>query len=494
MELNELQKKTSNATRWSSITEIAARCVSPITNMVLARLLTPEAFGVVATVTMITSFADLFTDAGFQKYLVQHDFKSRNDLDDSTNVAFWTNLSISVILWMIICSFSSQLAELVGNPGLGNVIVIASLSLPLTSFSSIQMARYKRDFEFKMLFYIRIVTILIPFLVTVPIAFITHSYWALIYGTLANNLVNAIILTWQSQWKPRFFYKVSLLKEMFSYSWWILLESIATWLTSYIGTFIVGKYLSTYYVGLYKTSMTTVNQIMSLVTTATSMPLFAALSRLKDNEAEMNRIYRYYIKAIGIFVIPLGVGIWMYRELVTDILLGSQWGEATEFVGLWGLMSSISLVLGTYCNGYFNAKGKTYLSFFAQILHLVVLIPILLISARSGYETLYIMRSLVRVELIFVEVLFMKVFMKFPVSKLFSDMIPAIFGTSVMFVINIFLQIVGDSSIWQFISAGICIIVYLGFMGIFYKSSLVNALEAFGIRRDEKEIEDKLIR
>ena len=74
-----LKQKALYATRWSAITEIVAKLVVPISNMVLARLLTPEAFGVVATLTMVISFAELFTDAGFQKYLIQHEFRDDTD-------------------------------------------------------------------------------------------------------------------------------------------------------------------------------------------------------------------------------------------------------------------------------------------------------------------------------------------------------------------------------------------------------------------------------
>lgn len=68
----QLGDKAASATRWAFASQVAAKLISPLTTMVLARLLTPEAFGVVASVTMVTSFADVFSDAGFQKYLVQH--------------------------------------------------------------------------------------------------------------------------------------------------------------------------------------------------------------------------------------------------------------------------------------------------------------------------------------------------------------------------------------------------------------------------------------
>ena len=83
-----INKKVGQATKWSSITEIIAKLISPITNMILARLLVPEAFGVVATITMVISFAEIFTDAGFQKYIIQHEFLDDEALNNSTNVAF----------------------------------------------------------------------------------------------------------------------------------------------------------------------------------------------------------------------------------------------------------------------------------------------------------------------------------------------------------------------------------------------------------------------
>lgn len=481
-EKKDIQNKTAIATKWSSITEIVAKIVSPISNMILARLLTPEAFGIVATITMITSFAEIFTDAGFQKYIIQHDFKSEKELDENTTVAFWTNMICAIIIFLIINFNSQQLATLVGNPGLGIVITTASLSIIINSFSSIQIARFKRSFDFKTLFYIRIVTCIIPIIVTVPIAYFTHSYWALIVGNLCSNIVNAIILTYKSKWKPFFYYNIAHLKRMFGYSWWILLESIAIWLTSYIGTFIVGMYMSPYYVGLYKTSITTVNQITSLITAATSMPLFVALSRLKNQKDELEEVYCNYIQAISVFVIPLGVGVWLYRDFVTTILLGSQWGEAANFIGLWALVNSICLVLGTYCNGLYNAIGKTKLSLLSQILQLVILIPVLIIFSPQGFEKLYVARCIARLELVVVQMIIMKFIIKFPLFKLIKKIVPSILGTVVMTSSSIFLFKQQENFWLQIIEIICCIIIYFLFLFITNRKIIINTLVAFGVK------------
>ena len=283
---DNLNTKVKTATKWATIGEIASKLVTPITSMVLARLLTPEAFGVVTTLTMIISFAEIFTDAGFQKYLVQHEFKDDQDRDENTNVAFWSNLVMSLFLWGLIAIFSTPLAALVGNPGLGHVLIVACSSIPLAAFSSIQGALFRRNLDFKTLAKVRIISTVIPLIVTVPLAFYLRSYWALVIGTIVVNLVNALLLTLFSNWKPRFYFDFSKLKEMFSFTVWSMLEAISIWLTGYVDVFIVGTMLSQYYLGLYKTSSTLVGQIMGLITAVTTPILFSALSRLQNNEVE----------------------------------------------------------------------------------------------------------------------------------------------------------------------------------------------------------------
>lgn len=210
-----IDAQVKNATKWSAITEITAKLVTPVTSMVLARLLTPEAYGIIATLSMIIVFAEIFTDAGFQKYIIQHEFKNDEEKDQSINVAFWSNLILSVFLWIVIALFSKPLMRLVGNPGYEIPLIVVCISIPLAAFSSIQMAVYKRDFEYKTLFKIRIIGILVPLFVTMPCAFILRDYWALLIGTIASNLINAFVLTIYSKWKPRLYYRGASLRRCF---------------------------------------------------------------------------------------------------------------------------------------------------------------------------------------------------------------------------------------------------------------------------------------
>ncbi len=143
-------------------------------------------------------------------------------------------------------------------------------------------------------------------------------------------------------------------------------------------------------------------------------------------------------------------------------------------------MSSFGLVLGTYCNGLFNAKGKTYLSLLAQVLHLVVLIPVLVWSSKLGYHTLYISRTLVRVELILVELILMKWFLNFPVSNLFKDIIPACICSFIMYICGVLLNLVCENVVYRFFSVVICMLVYIIFSKVFFGDLLIESMDIFG--------------
>jgi len=462
-----LKNKFITATKWSTITQIATKLVSPVTNMVLARIIAPEAFGVVATVTMIMSFADMFTDAGFQKYLVQHEFEDEDEKFKNANVAFWTNFGISIFLWLIIIIFRENIAVSVGNPGLGNVIAIASIQLLFTSFSSIQAALYRRDFDFKTLFLVRMISVFIPFVVTIPLAFLGLSYWSLIIGHIVMQFSKAIILTIKSKWKPHLFYKLEILKEMLSFSIWSLVEAISIWFTTWADVFIIGTALNQYYLGIYKTSTTMVNLLMGLIVASIVPVLFSALSRLQHDSEKFNKMYLNIQKLVSVFVFPLGIGVYLYSDLATRIILGSNWDEASGVIGVWALTSAIMIVFSHFCSEVYRAKGKPKLSFLAQILHLVVLVPVCIVSSKYGFWALVYARAWIRMEAVLVHLIIMKFVIGFPVSKTFKNVMPTAISAITMGILGYLLQQISKGLLWSFASIIICSLFYFGILYLF---------------------------
>lgn len=457
---NSLNKKVGEATKWSTITEIAAKLVAPLTNAILARLLAPEVFGVVATLTLVVSFAEIFTDAGFQKYIVQHEFSDQEDLDLSTNVAFWTNLVFSLCIWLLISLFVKPIAAMVGSSGYESAIIVMSAQIPLLAFSSIQMARYRRDFDFKNLFYARMAVAFVPVFITIPVALFFRSHWAIVIGTLSRDVLNAIILTVRSKWKPSFHYDVKKLQEMLAFSMWTMVENVTLWLTSNIGIFILSSTLSAYYMGLFKTSISTGNAYMSIITASTTPVLFSALSRSQNDQKQFREVFFKFQRMVALFVFPLGIGAFVYRDLATLILLGSQWTEAADFLGLWFLTSALMVVFSNYNSEAYRSLGKPKLSILVQLLHLAALIPTLLWGAAQSYDVMTLARALVRLQMIVVSAFVMQIVVRMRFVDILKNVFPVLIAAIIMGACGYGMQFLSDSLIWQFVSVLICVILY----------------------------------
>lgn len=463
---DSIRKRAAAATKWSLITEGAVKIISPITQVILAHILAPEAFGVVATATMVTSFADMLSDAGFQKYLIQHEFGSDEEMGHCASVAFWTNLLLSLGIWLFIGVFCDPIAALVGNPGLGIVLVVACSSLPLTALSSIQLAIYHRGFAFKSLFFVRVVVAAVPLLVSVPLALLGFDYWAIVIGTIAGNLVNAVALTLKSSWKPQAFYSLAILKEMLSFSSWTLLEAFAIWLTSWGGTFVLGTVLSQYYLGIYKTSTSMVNAAMGIITTATTPVLFATLCRYQGDRTRFEESFFAMQRKVAMFVVPLGIGIFVFRDFATEVLLGSHWEEASLMLGLWGLSSSFVVTLSHYASEVFRAKGLPRISFINQVCYLVFYFPAIYAAASMGFEQFSWMAAIVRVVGILLSLLFLRI-IGFPAFKVLKNVAPVFICALLMGCVGELLRTISDGMLITVIWIFLCICSYAAFCLMF---------------------------
>lgn len=461
MKTNSLNDRIAKAVKWSTITQVSTKMITPITNMILARLLAPDAFGVVATVTMVVSFCDMFTDVGFQKYLIQHEFKDERDRTNKTNVAFWTNLVISIVLWLLVIVFRDTIATMVGNKGLGDVIGVACIQLPLTAFSSIQVALYRRDFDFKILFIVQNIAALLPLVITVPLAFAGYGYWSIIIGSTSGVLVSAIIFTIKSKWKPSYFYSFKILQEMLAFSVWSLLETISVWMILWVDIFIISSFLNNYYLGLYKNSLNIVNALMTIVTASVAPILFSALSRFQNDSKSFCSIFLSAQKIVGYFVFPMGVGIFLYRDIATKIMLGSQWAEASNIIGIWALTSALRIVMVSIYSDAYRAKGKPKLCLIIQILDLIILVPTCLISLIYGFWELVYARSLMRLFLILPSLIVMDYVLNIKMNMILRNICKPALCTLLLAIAALCLKIVFYGIWWEIFSIVICIPIYV---------------------------------
>lgn len=456
-----METKVVAAAKWSLITEVLAKLITPITNIILAHILAPTAFGILATIMMVISFAEMLADAGFQKFLVQYEFENEEDKQRSVSVAFISNIVLASLLWVSIIIWRDDLASLVGNEGLGIPLVVMGGMLPLGAFSSIQMAMYRRSFNFKFLLSIRMITIITPLFVSIPMALLGFDYWSLIVGLLVAQLFTAIALCVRQEKIISIYFSYRVFCSMFSFSAWSLAEAFSIWLTAWVDTFIISHFLNAYYLGVYKMPTAIVTTVMAIATSSMAPVLFAALSRHQHNQEEFEKTFLTFQRYMALFLVPLGVGMFVYQDFIVQILLGPQWQLAGIVLGSWALSSSLVTAISYLISEAFRAKGMPNISFLAQMLHLIVLIPVIYICVQYDFTTFVYARSIVRVQMIAVLLILLSIYVDMNAWRVIRNIKSYIIASLIVGIGSYLLLHVYNSMIWTIFCICISLISYL---------------------------------
>lgn len=454
------------ATKWSLLGQIISKLALPISSMILARILTPSVYGIVASVNMVLTFCELFADAGFNKYIVQHE-TDEEDLDKIITIAFWTNLVLTLSIWLVISLFARPIAALVGAPGKELAVIVACANLPLHGFSSIQSARLKRDMDFKTLFFLHMISLCVPFVVTIPVALLTRSYWAIIIGTLASNATHVVAMTVKLKWKIKLYFDFQKLKEMFSFSMWSMLESFFVWLINWGDVFIVTQLLTQDYLGIYKTSMNMVGQITGIVSASIVPVHLSSLSKLQNDNEKFNDLFYKFSSISAIILVPMGVGMFIYQDLMCTVALGDAWLEGATLMGIWGLVNAIAILFNSFSGNVLIAKGKPKVSVIIQIAQIVVILPAVWISAQISFECLSYTRALVRI--VGMVIYCVTIWKMYGIScfTAVKKMIPTLVATAIMAGFGVWFVSLNMNVVPALGSVAVCVAIYFGVLLIF---------------------------
>lgn len=468
MSLNVVQKSFG----WSAIGEVCAKFVSPVATMILARLLTPADFGVLAVCNMVLFFLDIIVDAGFSKYLVQRDFKDRPELYRYTNVAFIATMAVAVLLWFMILVFHDAISRFVGGEEYSFVIVVTSFQMLIVAYISPRLALLRRDFQYKKLCLYRILPAFIPLIVTVPMAYFTRSYWALVAGSFAMYIMQSVLIRKLCGWRLSGYWSFGKLREMFGFSFWSLCEGLAHWLMFWIDTFILTRHFSSYYVGLYKNSSALVMSLFMMVATAVVPVLFSSLSRIRNRD-ESYRLVLAVERLILYILLPACAVMWFNKDVITSLLLGSQWSEASVIIGLWSIIMTVSISMYSFPAEAFKAEGRPKYLFIYQCCYLAFLLPVCYVSSTYGFwEFVYARFCCVFVQIVLFAI-FAKSMLHWTICKFFLNAIrPLLIAVSVVIANLIICHIVQHDTGLIRLILNVLIVVALYFL---FRSDIVRS-------------------
>lgn len=439
MESDSGHKIVLKATKISVVCEVIAKIIAPLTTIVLARLLSQEVFGIVASLTAITALADMLADAGFNAYIVQHQFQTEAEKKGTLNICFWTNVVIALIFFGIIEIFRNEFSHLVGAEGYGDVLALMALVIPMVSVSSIEMAIMKKDLNFKSLGIIKITAKLIPFVVTIPLAISGFGYWSLVFGTLAGELIGMVLCLKCGKFLPSLSYPIKYLKSIFSFSIWAYFESILEWLIANVAILSLATVYGIVELGIFKVAVNLVTQITSSIYALYSNVYKSAMAKEQYNQDNFRKMFLTFQKYSSLFSLPLGLFVFLYRDLVTNLLLGDKWAEASTLIGYYCLTCTFSISFGNFYSDAIRAKGFPSKLVIIDAIYLVLLLLLLYKAKTIQFALFCIIFSILKIIQPTLQIFIGRKICHISFTEIISNSYPQIISsTLVAFIVVIF--------------------------------------------------------
>ena len=340
---SRLIDQVATGVAWSTAEKVCSMLLQMVVSIVVARLLAPEDFGVMAILTFFTAVALVVVDSGFSQTLL----RKKSPTDDEYKSVFTFNLLVSVLLYLLFVALSPLLANYYNLQIITKITPVLFLLLPINALGIIQNTKLSREFRFGVLSRINFTASLVAGIVAIAVAVCGLGVWALVAQRLAMMATRSLLLWWRGDWRGEGSFDGSAWREMAPFSFRLMSTDIVSALYNNVAQLFIGKVYSTNTLGFFnqaqKVKDLTVQSAVQSVQTVT----YPALAKIKENAEKFAESFRKVL-LINIFVMaPVALGMSVVAEPLFRVLLGDKWLPTVpyfEVIALSGVFYPLAMV------------------------------------------------------------------------------------------------------------------------------------------------------
>lgn len=371
-------KDIMNNMGWQFLQRFSTQIVTFMVGLVLARLLTPDEYGIVAIVQLIVTFFDAFSIRGFNQALIQK--KDPDDLDYST--VCWFNVGINVVFFVGLFLLAPVIAAFYNDQRLTLMIRVVSARLIITGYNTLQNTFVQKNMLFKKLLRPSIIGATVSAVVGVALALSGAGAWALIFQTLAGTITNTVVLFFSIEWRPRLMFSFQRLKGMSRYGISMLLTSLIESVYNELRGLMIGKMYSTADLAYHDKGRQIPTLVMINVQDSVSSVFFSALTHENSRE-DINQKVRDNMGIMMFVMGPLLIGLASVSHPLITFLYAEKWVGAVPYLKMYCL-SYLSWVIQIPLLQALNAIGKADTTLKITITHCVIGLVLLFAMAPIG--------------------------------------------------------------------------------------------------------------
>lgn len=353
---NALKKNYIDGLIWKFLENFGVQFVNFVIQIVLARILLPEDYGVIAKTSVFILIANIIIQTGFSSAIIQ---KKEVSLIEYSSV-FYSGIASSLIIYIILFVTSPFIANFYNEPVLTSILRVQSIAVIIASFSSVQNAILIKNLQFKKSFIYRLIAIFFQGVVGIILAIYGYGVWALVYATLVNTIIMTVSMWFVVKWKPQLIFSFKKIKKLFSFSSKILIINLINQIYNNIKTLIIGKEFDSETLGYYYKGNQFPTLIMTNTDGAMNAVIFPVLSKCQNDKAKLLSVLRRSLKTSCFIIFPMMLGLIAIAKPLTVLLLTEKWLPIVPFIQLTCLICmtwpfSIN-------NQAYNAMGRSDIS------------------------------------------------------------------------------------------------------------------------------------
>lgn len=456
---------------WVGVQKFGTLGITFLSNIILARLLSPADYGMVGMLAIFIAISNTFIDGGLGSALIQKSIPTQRDY----STVFYWNIIFAIILYCILFICAPVIENFYDNiKGLSKILRVQGIVLILNSLSTIQFNQLRKQMNFKKLANINIASALISILVAIVLAYYGAGVWALVYQQIALSASNALIMWVYCSWRPSGAMSIASIKELFSFGSFIMLSSLVNTISLNINGLLIGKFFSSATLG-YFTQAKKLEDVSSMGLLSTvEQVTYPMLVEVKDDHKKMAIVLTKFTSAIMAISMPLLYSLAIMAAPVIVLLYSEKWLPSAPILQILAIHGILVTMQGCSYN-VIAAIGKSKVLFrwsiYKRTTSIVLTIILLYIWGFNGLLCGVILSSAI---IVVSNMYLVSKYIQFSIIEQIKDLLPVIFISTIPFIPCICLtntNIFG-ASIWNNCFIGILYLIVYALCMIFvpYKS------------------------
>lgn len=463
MEQGGLKTKAVNGVIWSFIERFSVQGVVFVLDLIIARLIGPDNYGLIAMLAIFMSISQVFIDGGFSSALIQR--KERSEADYST--VFYINFGISILTYLALFFAAPVIADFFNQPILASITRVYSLNLVLNSLVAVNRTKLTIDVDFKTQSKISFFSAVLSGIVGVAMALLGCGVWSLVVQALVQAALNVLFSFYYVRWIPRAGFSKDSFRSLFSFGSKLLIANLISALYSKAYDVVIGKKYDKASLGLFSRADKFNQFASSNISGVLQRVSFPVLSSIQDDDERLRRAYRKYIQVSALVVFPIILGMCGIARPMIEALLGTEWMgcvtmlQILTFAYLWDCVVMVNLNL-------IYVKGHSDYVLRLEIIKKTIAFSILLVTLFFDLTVICCGRVVYSIIAFYLNTYYTKKLLNYGFLTQIKELMPIIAMSLVVAGLGLTISWLIDSAIIALIvSLIMCPLVYVGMCYMF---------------------------